>query len=88
MEYTVKAMPIERLRQLVADDYYRGHRHAVVGHVYTGVSTYDQCDAYTLHVMLPSFSSAGANSQTNLILPHYWNTSSVCKRYRFLPSPV
>jgi hypothetical protein len=47
MAYTVKAMPSERLRQLVADDYYRGHRHAVGGHVYTGVSTYDQYDAYT-----------------------------------------
>jgi hypothetical protein len=46
MAYTVKAMPSERLRQLVADDYYRGHRHAVGGHVYTGVSTYDQYDAY------------------------------------------
>jgi hypothetical protein len=46
MAYTVKAMPSERLRQLVADDYCRGHRHAVGGYVYTGVSTYDQYDAY------------------------------------------
>jgi hypothetical protein len=45
MAYTVKAMPSERLRQLVADDYCR-HRHAVGGHVYTGVSTYDQYNAY------------------------------------------
>jgi hypothetical protein len=33
MAYTVKAMPSERLRQLVADDYCQGHRHAVGGRV-------------------------------------------------------
>jgi hypothetical protein len=43
-------MPSERLRQLVADDYYRGHRHAVGGHVYTVVSTYEQYDAYIDHI--------------------------------------
>jgi hypothetical protein len=47
MEYTVEEMPSERLYQPVADDYYRGHRHAVGGHVYTGVRTYDRYDAYT-----------------------------------------
>jgi hypothetical protein len=48
MAYTVKAMPSEHLSQLVAVDYYRGHRYAVGGHMYTGVSTYDQYDTYKI----------------------------------------
>jgi hypothetical protein len=50
MAYTVKAMPSERQGQLVADDYCRGHRQAVGGHVYAGVSTYDQ---YVAHISPP-----------------------------------
>jgi hypothetical protein len=47
MSYTVKAMPSERLGQVVAGDCCRGHRQPVRGHVYTGVSV-DQHNAYIL----------------------------------------
>jgi hypothetical protein len=68
--------------QLAAGDYCRGHRDAVRGHLYTGISMYDACKKLILY---NAVTAEGAMTNASLVHSVDSSVAMSCQRMSLIP---